>query len=142
MDYSIQERFQLGLSDTKGPKDEAKYLRRVITTAQKRIKTLLKNPKKVVVSYDSVDGPQRSTNKELAQEHKDVQKRAVKMLNEVNKQIDDDKNRDKKFGPDRDTGEYKRKRIYTRKMKGRGGGGGGIAMPQDIAKRPSLLRKN
>ncbi len=99
----------------------------------------MKNPKKETVSFSSADNPEPITNKQLAKEHKSVQKDAVKDLNQLNKQADDDKNFNKKFGRDRDTGETKRKRIFTRTMKGRGGGGS-MKMPQEYTRR-SLLQK-
>lgn len=136
---SVSEKYGLGYQQAEDKNDLKKYLRRVISDSQKKIKTLLKNPNKTITTFDSEDGPQRSTNRELANEHKEVKKRAVKDLNQLNKQADDEKNYNKKFGPDRDTGEYKRKRIFTRTMKGRGGGGS-MKMPQEYTKK-SLLKK-
>jgi hypothetical protein len=136
---SVSERYGLGYQQAEDRNDLKKYLRRVISDSQKKIKTLLKNPNKEITTFNSEDGPQRSTNRELANEHKELKKRAVKDLNRLNKQADDDKNFDKKFGRDKDTGETKRKRIYTRTMKGRGGGGS-MKMPQEYTKK-SLLKK-
>jgi len=136
---SIQEKYSLGYQQAEDKNKLKTYLRRVISDTQKTIKTLLKNPNKEITTFNSEDGPQRSTNRELAKEHKSVQKDAVKDLNRLNKQADDDKNFNKKFGRDKDTGETKRKRIFTRTMKGRGGGGS-MKMPQEYTRR-SLLQK-
>tara|TARA_R100001443_G_C3270045_1_gene157818 strand:- start:183 stop:611 length:429 start_codon:yes stop_codon:yes gene_type:complete len=136
---SISERYGLGYQQAEDKNKLKTYLRRVISDTQKTIKTLLKNPNKEITTFNSEDGPQRSTNKELAKEHKSVQKDAVKDLNRLNKQADTEKNFDKKMTRDKDTFEFKRKRIFTRKMKGRGGGGS-MKMPQEYTKR-SLLQK-
>ncbi len=136
---SIREKYLLGYQSAEDKKQLKSYLRNVISQTQKTIKTLLKNPKKETVSFSSADNPEPITNKQLAKEHKSVQKDAVKDLNQLNKQADDDKNFNKKFGRDRDTGETKRKRIFTRTMKGRGGGGS-MKMPQEYTRR-SLLQK-
>ena len=136
---SVSEKYGLGYQQAEDKNDLKKYLRKVISDSQKKIKTLLKNPNKEITTFNSEDGPQRSTNRELAKEHKSVQKDAIKDLNRLNKQADDDKNFNKKFGRDRDTGETKRKRIFTRTMKGRGGGGS-MKMPQEYTKK-SLLKK-
>ena len=134
---SVSERYGLGYQQAEDRNDLKKYLRRVISDSQKKIKTLLKNPNKEITTFNSEDGPQRSTNRELANEHKDIKKRAVKDLNQIQKQ--EGREDPKKMTRDRDTGEAKRKRIFTRTMKGRGGGGS-IKMPQEYTKR-SLLKK-
>lgn len=134
---SISERYGLGYQQAEDKKDLKKYLRRVISDSQKKIKTLLKNPNKEITSFSSEDGPQRSTNRELANEHKDVKKSALKDLNQIQKQ--EDREDPKKMTRDKDTGEAKRKRIFTRTMKGRGGGGS-MKMPQEYTTR-SLLKK-
>ena len=136
---SIREKYLLGYQSAEDKKQLKSYLRNVISQTQKTIKTLLKNPKKETVSFSSADNPEPVTNKELAKEHKSVQKDAVKDLNQLNKQADIEKNFDKKMTRDKDTFEFKRKRIFTRKMKGRGGGGS-MKMPQEYTKR-SLLQK-
>tara|TARA_R100000231_G_scaffold10932_1_gene13153 strand:- start:848 stop:1276 length:429 start_codon:yes stop_codon:yes gene_type:complete len=136
---SIREKYLLGYQSAEDKKQLKSYLRNVISQTQKTIKTLLKNPKKETVSFSSADNPEPITNKQLAKEHKSVQKDAVKDLNQLNKQADIEKNFDKKMTRDKDTFEFKRKRIFTRKMKGRGGGGS-MKMPQEYTKR-SLLQK-
>ena len=136
---SISERYGLGYQQAEDRNDVKNYLRRVISQTQKTIKTLLKNPKKETVSFSSGDNPEPVTNKELAKEHKSVQKDAVKKLNQINKQADEEKNFNKKIARDKDTFEFKRKRIFTRNMKGRGGGGS-MKMQQEYSKR-SLLKK-
>ena len=134
---SISERYGLGYQQAEDRNDLKKYLRRTISDSQKKIKTLLKNPNKEIVTFNSEDGPQRSTNKELANEHKEVKKSALKDLNQIQKQ--EGREDPKKMTRDKDTGEAKRKRIFTRTMKGRGGGGS-MKMPQEYSKR-SLLKK-
>ena len=134
---SVSERYGLGYQQAEDRNDLKKYLRRVISDSQKKIKTLLKNPNKEITTFNSEDGPQRSTNRELANEHKDIKKRAVKDLNQIQKQ--EGREDPKKMTRDRDTGEAKRKRIFTRTMKGRGDGGS-MKMPQEYTKR-SLLKK-
>ena len=80
-EFSITERYQLGLQDIKpNSKEEVRYLRRVISTSQRQIKTLLKNPNKETVSYNSEDDPQRTTNKEEAKEYKKVSKSCKKKI--------------------------------------------------------------
>jgi septal ring factor EnvC (AmiA/AmiB activator) len=136
---SVSERYGLGYQQAEDRNDLKKYLRRVISDSQKKIKSLLKNPNKEITTFNSEDGPQRSTNRELANEHKDIKKRAVKDLNKINKQADTEKNFNKKMTRDKDTFEFRRKRIFTRTMKGRGGGGS-MKMPQEYTRR-SLLQK-
>ena len=134
---SISERYGLGYQQAEDRNDLKKYLRKTISDSQKKIKTLLKNPNKEITSFSSEDGPQRSTNRELANEHKDVKKSALKDLNQIQKQ--EGREDPKKMTRDKDTGEAKRKRIFTRTMKGRGGGGS-MKMPQEYTRR-SLLQK-
>tara|TARA_R100001443_G_C3234883_1_gene149280 strand:- start:25 stop:450 length:426 start_codon:yes stop_codon:yes gene_type:complete len=134
---SISERYGLGYQQAEDRNDLKKYLRRTISDSQKKIKTLLKNPNKEIVTFNSEDGPQRSTNRELANEHKEVKKSALKDLNQIQKQ--EGREDPKKMTRDKVTGEAKRKRIFTRKMVGRGGGGS-MKMPQEYSKR-SLLKK-
>ena len=111
-EFSINEKYRLGLQDVKpNSKEEVRYLRRVISTSQRQIKTLLKNPKKETVSFHSEDGPQKTTNKEEAKEYKKVARRAAARLNEVQKNKDDFD--PKKQTKDKVTGETKRKRIFT-----------------------------
>ena len=134
-EFSINERYRLGLQDIKpNSKEEVRYLRRVISTSQRQIKSLLKNPKKETVSYHSEDGPQRTTNKEEAKEYKKVARRAAARLNEIQKRKDDFD--PKKQTKDKVTGETKRKRIFTRKMVSGGGG-----MMTTFKKGKSLIEK-
>jgi len=134
---SVSERYGLGYQQAEDRNDLKKYLRRVISDSQKKIKTLLKNPNKEITTFNSEDGPQRSTNRELANEHKDIKKRALKDLNQIQKQ--EGREDSKKMTKDKVTGETKRKRIFTRTMTGRGGGGS-MKMPQEYTRR-SLLQK-
>ena len=134
---SVREKYNLGYQQAEDKNKLKNYLRNVVSQTQKTIKTLLKNPNKSITTFDSEDGPQRSTNKQLAKEHKSVQKDAVKELNQIQKQ--ESRKDPKKMTRDRDTGEAKRKRIFTRAMKGRGGGGS-MKMPQEYTKK-SLLKK-
>lgn len=134
---SIREKYLLGYQQAEDRNQVKKYLRNVISQTQKTIKTLLKTPKKETFSFSSGDNPEPVTNKQLAKEHKSVQKDAVKDLNQIQKQ--ESREDPKKMTRDRDTGEAKRKRIFTRTMKGRGGGGS-MKMPQEYTKK-SLLKK-
>ena len=83
---SIRERYGLGYQQAEDKNKLKTYLRRVISDTQKTIKTLLKNPNKEITTFNSEDGPQRSTNKELAKEHKSVQKDKA-VINEKAKEI-------------------------------------------------------
>ena len=134
---SVREKYNLGYQQAEDKNKVKSYLRSVVSQTQKTIKTLLKKPSKTITTFNSEDGPQKSTNKELAKEHKSVQKDAVKELNQIQKQ--EGREDPKKMTRDKDTGEAKRKRIFTRAMKGRGGGGS-MKMPQEYSKR-SLLKK-
>ena len=134
---SVREKYNLGYQQAEDKNKVKSYLRNVVSQTQKTIKTLLKKPSKVTTSFSSEDGPQKTTNKELAKEHKSVQKDAVRELNQIQKQ--ESREDPKKMTRDKDTGEAKRKRIFTRAMKGRGGGGS-MKMPQEYTKK-SLLKK-
>jgi len=110
--------------------DKIKYLRKAIISAQKRIDSLMKSPKKEVV-IQSDDGPQRATNKDLANDERAVKKKATTLLNNISKEKmeDNPKNQTR----DKVTGETKTKRIKTRTMSG--GAGGRMMMPQEYSKR-------
>lgn len=122
----------------------ARYLRSVINDTDRSIQKLMKNPNKVsVVNFGQGDGPQPTTNKELASDEREVQKDAKRRL----KDLQGDEAKQSK--PSREKTE-RNKRINARKsgsiakMSGMGGGGGSINTPDDTARRGrmSLLRRN
>ena len=124
------DRFNEDFGNLKKEKDKIKYLRRAIISAKKSIDALMKNPKKEVVTQGD-DGPQRVTNRDLANDERAVKKKATTLLNDITKEKmeDDPKNQTR----DRNTGETKTKRIKTRTMSG--GAGGRMMMPQEYSKR-------
>jgi hypothetical protein len=124
------DRFNEDFGNLKKEKDKIKYLRRAIISAKKNIDALMKNPKKEVV-IQSDDGPQRATNRDLANDERAIKKKATTLLNDIAKEKmeKDPKNQTR----DRNTGETKTKRIKTRTMSG--GAGGRMMMPQEYSKR-------
>jgi len=126
----IMDRFNEDLGNLKKEKDKIKYLRRAIISAKKSIDALMKNPKKEVVIQGD-DGPQRATNRDLANDERAIKKKATTLLNDISKEKieSDPKNQTR----DRNTGEAKTKRIKTRTMSG--GAGGRMMMPQEYSKR-------
>jgi hypothetical protein len=125
------DRFNEGMPDKQ--KDKIKYLRRTIIQLKKSIDSLMKNPNKIRVhDFGAGDGPQSHvTNRELANEDRQIKKKAISLLNDITKEKmeDDPKNQTR----DRNTGETKTKRIKTRTMSG--GAGGRMMMPQEYSKR-------
>jgi len=126
----LMDRFNEDFGNLKKEKDKIKYLRRAIISAKKSIDALMKNPKKEVVIQGD-DGPQRATNRDLANDERAIKKKATTLLNDISKEKmeSDPKNQTR----DRNTGEAKTKRIKTRTMSG--GAGGRMMMPQEYSKR-------
>lgn len=127
------EVFREGLNSKKSNKAQLKYLRSAIVHYNKQIKSLMKDPKKERVIHSSQDGPQPTTNKEIANEKRAILREATKEYNELKRSNleANPKNQER----NRATGETRLKRIKTRSMRGGVSGGGGMATPDDYVRR-------
>ena len=132
------ERYQAGLNSIDTNKALVRYLRRTIAQTQKNIKSLMKNPNKTSVTFNTEDGPQPTKNRDLAADERRIQKHAVKELSAITE-------KDGRLTQDKATGETKTKPDRDRainRRSGRGGGGGSIKSPDETARgRMSLLKR-